>query len=83
MNIRAKVMEKATEIKTRYGRCLITKVRILQNGEDIAIFSKLGDPIATSKTIGQHLLITTNANGKYQIVDNSESSIQEDSHYTF
>ncbi len=74
MNIRAKVMQEPTVIEARYGPCIITKVRILQNGEDVAIFSKLGDPVAASKTKGQHVLIAKNAKGKYVILDDTSSS---------
>lgn len=87
-------MQEPTVIEAKYGPCIITKVKILQNGEDVAIFSKLGDSIAASKTKGQFVLIAKNAKGKYVIVDdtptmsngnikmNRPSSQQEGSYYT-
>ena len=50
------------------GKYILIKTKVLKTGEDIAIFGKLNDEVANSKTRGEIVTIAKNGNGKYKIV---------------
>ena len=73
--LQAKILEHK-QITAKYGPCIMTKLKILQSGEDITIFSKTSDTIALTKTEGQ-IVSVSNSAGKWIFVNSVEQRSNE------
>ena len=64
----AKIVNDPEVRNGKWGEYLLIKTKVLQTGEDITVFGKLKDPIASSKVFGDIVHLAINGNGKYKIV---------------
>jgi len=51
--LQAKIVNDPEVRDDKWGKYILIKTKVLKTGEDIAIFSKLNDEIANSKTRGE------------------------------
>ena len=75
--LQAKIVNDPEVRDGKWGKYILIKTKVLKTGEDIAIFGKLNDEVANSKTRGEIITIAKNGNGKYKIVapiENKRSS---------
>jgi hypothetical protein len=68
MTLQAKIVNDPEIREGKYGPYILIKTKVLKTGEDIAIFGKINDEVASTKTRGEIVTITKNGNGKYKIV---------------
>ncbi|MEM8830546.1 MAG: hypothetical protein AAGE96_14485 [Cyanobacteria bacterium P01_G01_bin.19] len=66
--LQAKIVNDPEVRDGKWGKYILIKTKVLKTGEDIAIFGKLNDEVANSKTRGEIVTIAKNGNGKYKIV---------------
>ena len=66
--LQAKIVNDPEVRNGKWGKYTLIKTKVLKTGEDIAIFGKLNDEVANSKTRGEIVTIAKNGNGKYKIV---------------
>ena len=66
--LQAKIVNDPEVRDGKWGKYILIKTKVLKTGEDIAIFGKLNDEVANSKTRGEIITIAKNGNGKYKIV---------------
>ena len=66
--LQAKIVNDPEVRNGKWGKYILIKTKVLKTGEDIAIFGKLNDEVANSKTRGEIVTIAKNGNGKYKIV---------------
>ena len=64
----AKIVNDPEVRNGKWGEYLLIKTKVLQTGEDITVFGKLKDPLASSKVFGDIVHLAINGNGKYKIV---------------
>lgn len=66
--LQAKIVNDPEVRDGKWGKYILIKTKVLKTGEDIAIFGKIDDEVANSKTRGEIITIAKNGNGKYKIV---------------
>ena len=66
--LQAKIVNDPEVRDGKWGKYILIKTKVLKTGEDIAIFGKINDEVANSKTRGEIITIAKNGNGKYKIV---------------
>ena len=66
--LQAKIVNDPEVRDGKWGKYILIKTKVLKTGEDIAIFGKINDEVANSKTRGEIVSIAKNGNGKYKIV---------------
>ncbi len=66
--LQAKIVNDPEVRDGKWGKYILIKTKVLKTGEDIAIFGKINDEVANSKTRGEIVTIAKNGNGKYKIV---------------
>ena len=66
--LQAKIVNDPEVREGKWGPYILIKTKVLKTGEDIAIFGKLNDEVANTKTRGEIVTIAKNGNGKYKIV---------------
>lgn len=71
--LQAKIVNDPEVRDGKWGKYILIKTKVLKTGEDIAIFGKLNDEVANSKTRGEIVTIAKNGNGKYKIVASIEN----------
>ncbi len=64
----AKIVNDPEVRNGKWGEYLLIKTKVLKTGEDIIVFGKLKDPLASSKVFGDIVHLAINGNGKYKIV---------------
>ena len=75
----AKIVNDPEVRNGKWGEYLLIKTKVLQTGEDITVFGKLKDPIASSKVFGDIVHLAINGNGKYKIVAPIETNSTKES----
>ena len=71
--LQAKIVNDPEVRDGKWGKYILIKTKVLKTGEDIAIFGKINDEVANSKTRGEIVSIAKNGNGKYKIVSPVEN----------
>lgn len=66
--IQAKIVNEPEVRNGKWGEYILIKLKVLQTGENVVVFGKLNDPIASSKVFGDIVSLTKNDKGKYKIV---------------
>ena len=64
----AKIVNDPEVRNGKWGEYLFIKTKVIKTGEDITVFGKVKDPIASSKVFGDIVHLAINGNGKYKIV---------------
>ena len=66
--IQAKIVNEPEVRDGKWGEYILIKLKVLQTGENVVVFGKLNDPVASSKVFGDIVSLTKNDKGKYKIV---------------
>ena len=64
----AKIITEPAVKQGKWGEYILIRCKKLKGGEDVVVFGKLNDPIASSKTKGEIVQLIQTDSGKYKIV---------------